>query len=198
MDAPSAELIVRWRNGDQDAAELLFRRYVQRLLALARSRMSSWLARCVDAEDVVQSAYRTFFNGVLPGRYTVRRNGDLWRLLAAITIHKVQHQVERHTAGKRSKVRERHFGSDSSLFELQGQMMAREPTPEQAAALTDTLEEVFRGLEPLERRMVELRLQGSGLDEIAADVSRSERTVRRVLERVKDRLRQQYPESLGL
>jgi RNA polymerase sigma factor (sigma-70 family) len=198
MDAPSAELMARWRNGDQEAAEMLFRRYVERLLALARSRMSSWLARHVDAEDVVQSAYRTFFAGALAGRYLLRRNGDLWRLLAAITIHKVQHQVERHTAGKRSVNRERHFGSDSSLFELQGQMLAREPTPEQAAALADTLEEAFRGLEPVDRRMVELRLQGSGLDEIAADVRRSERTVRRVLERVKGRLRQQYPESLDL
>jgi RNA polymerase sigma factor (sigma-70 family) len=198
MDAPSAELMARWRNGDQEAAEILFRRYVERLLALARSRMSSWLARRVDAEDVVQSAYRTFFVGVLAGRYTVRRNGDLWRLLAAITIHKVRHQVERHTAGKRSVGREHPLGNDHGLFGLHDQILAREPTPQQAAALADTLEEVFRDLEPLERRMVELRLQGSGLDEIADDVRRSERTVRRILELVKGRLRQQYPESAGL
>jgi RNA polymerase sigma factor (sigma-70 family) len=198
MDAPSAELMARWRSGEQEAAEILFRRYVERLLALARSRMSSWLARCVDAEDVVQSAYRTFFAGALAGRYSLRRNGDLWRLLAAITIHKVQHQIERHTAAKRSKVREHHFGGDSSLFEFQGDVLAREPTPEQAAALTDTLEEVFRGLEPGDRRVVELRLQGSGLGEIAADMRRSERTVRRVLERVRERLRRLYPESGGL
>jgi RNA polymerase sigma factor (sigma-70 family) len=198
MDAPSAELMALWRGGDQQAAEILFRRYVGRLLALARSQMSAWLARHIDAEDAVQSAYRSFFDGALAGRYVLRRNGDLWRLLSAITVHKVQHQVERHTAGKRSVALERHFGGESSLFELQGQMLAREPTPEQAAALADTLEEVFRGLEPLERRMVELRLQGFGLDEIAADVRRSERTVRRLLERVKERLQQEYPERLGL
>jgi RNA polymerase sigma-70 factor (ECF subfamily) len=198
MDAPSAELMARWRNGDQEAAEVLFRRYVERLLALARSRMTSWLARRVDAEDVVQSAYRTFFVGVLAGRYTARRNGDLWRLLASITIHKVRHQVERHTAGKRAVGRERPFESERGLVGFQGRMLAREPTPEQAAALADTLEEVFRDVELLERRMVELRLQGSGLDEIAADVRRSERTVRRVLELVKGRLRQHYPEIADL
>ena len=42
--------------------------------------------------------------------------------------------------------------------------------------------------------MVELRLQGCSLDEIAADVGRCERTVRRLLERVKERLRQECPE----
>ena len=67
MDALSAELMARWRDGNQEAAEALFRRYVERLLALARGRMTSWLARRVDAEDVVQSAYRTFFVGVLAG-----------------------------------------------------------------------------------------------------------------------------------
>ncbi len=199
MDAPSAELMARWRNGDQEAAEVLFRRYVERLLALARSRMTSWLARRVDADDVVQSAYRTFFVGVLAGRYTARRiTAMLWRLLASITIHKVRHQVERHTAGKRAVSRERPFESESGPVRFQGRILAREPTPDQAAALADTLEEVFRDLEPLERRMVELRLQGSGLDEIAAGVRRSERTVRRILELVKGRLRQQYPESAGL
>ena len=76
--------------------------------------------------------------------------------------------------------------------------LAREPTPVQAAALADTLEEVFRDVEPLERRMVELRLQGSGLDEIAADVRRSERTVSPgsgVGERAAAQL---YPEIAGL
>ncbi len=79
MDAPSADLMARWRGGDQEAAEILFRRYVERLLALARRRMTSELSRRVDAEDVVQSAYRTFFLGVLAGRFIrCGRNGDLW------------------------------------------------------------------------------------------------------------------------
>ncbi len=94
--------------------------------------------------------------------------------------------------------RERHFQDGRGRFGFQDRAVARQPTPEQAAALADTLEEVCRDLEPLERRMVELRLQGLGLDEIAAEVRRSERTVRRVLELVKGRLRQQCPEIAGL
>jgi RNA polymerase sigma factor (sigma-70 family) len=191
MDNPSAELVAQWRGGDQQAAEELFQRYAERLLALARSRLSTRLTRHVDPEDVVQSAYRSFFIGARNGRYVLERSGDLWRLLAAITLHKLQHQVERLTAGKRGVGRECPPGKDGSPFGQQVHAVAREPTPAEAAALCDTLEQVFRGLEPLPRLVVEMRLQGYTLDEIADKVQRSERTVRRILDGVKQRLQQE-------
>ena len=144
---------------------------------------------------MVQSAYRSFFAGARAGRYALMRSGDLWRLLAAITLHKVRRQVERHTAGKRDVGREQPAAARSEPAAPPDEMLDREPTPEEAAALVDTLEQAFRGLEPLQRRMVELRLQGCGLDEIAADVGRSERTVRRLMELVKERLQAQKEEG---
>ena len=54
--------------------------------------------------------------------------------------------------------------------------------------LIDELEQVMRGLAPLHRRMVELRLQGYQLKEIAAQTDRSERLIRYVLSQVRDRL----------
>jgi RNA polymerase sigma factor (sigma-70 family) len=198
MDVLSTDLVARWRDGDQQAAAELFRRYAGRLQALARSRLPAALARHVDPEDVVQSACQSFFADARAGRYVFRRRGDLWRLLAAITLHKLRHQVERHTAGKRAAAHERHFAGESTLFRLRGRFFARDPSPSQAAALADTLRQVLDALTPPERRMVELRLEGYGLDEIAADTRRSERTVRRLLERVKDRLRLEGAEGLAL
>ncbi len=195
MDVQSADLVARWRDGDEAAAGELFHRYAERLIALARSRLSERLARHVDPEDVVQSAYRSFFTGARAGRYVLARDGDLWRLLVAITLHKLQHQVERHTAGKRNPARACPAGPRDNLLGLEAEVPDREPTPAEAAALADTLEQLFRGLEPVERRMVELRLQGWRLEEIAAQLQRSERTVRRLLERVKERLRTQKDEG---
>ena len=188
MEDASAELMARWRAGDEAAAEALYRRYAQRLRALARSRLSGRFAHQIDPEDIVQSAYRSFFAGARAGRYELRRSGDLWRLLAAITVHKLQRQIERRTAHKRAAGRERPFGRESSLDNLQPRHTAGEPSPSEAAAFADLLEQAVRGLDPLQRRMVELRLEGYRLEEIAAEVRRSERTVRRVLEQVKARL----------
>jgi RNA polymerase sigma-70 factor (ECF subfamily) len=189
-DHESAELLARWRAGDQQAAAELVDRFTERLLALARSQLSEKLARRVDAEDVVQSAYRSFFTAARDGRFEVRRSGDLWRLLSAITVHKLQHQVEYHTADKRSVDREAGFGGESSLQGLQAEVYSRAPAPAEAAVLVEELEQLLRDLKPQHRQMVEMRLQGYGVPEIAAATDRSERLVRRVLDQVKGRLRQ--------
>jgi RNA polymerase sigma factor (sigma-70 family) len=187
-DNESANLVLRWRGGDQQAAAELVRRFTVRLLALARSQLSDKLARRVDPEDVVQSAYRSFFTGARADRYEVQRAGDLWQLLAAITIHKLHHQVARHTAGKRAVDREQGFGGEDSRRGLRAELIARDPSPADAAGIVDELDHLTRDLPPLHRQMVDMRLQGYALQEIADATGRCERLVRRVLDRLKVRL----------
>jgi RNA polymerase sigma-70 factor (ECF subfamily) len=187
-DELSVDLMARWRTGDQQAAAELFRRYAQRLVALARSRLSDRLAQHLDPEDVVQSAYRSFFADTRAGRYDLQGGGKLWQLLVLITLHKLQDQVDRFSAQKRSVQREVPLGDSDRLLAVEAHMRDHEPSPVEAVALAEELEHVMRQLEPLQRRMLELRLQGYRLEEIAADTQRTERTVRRVLERVKDML----------
>jgi len=79
----------RMKGGDEEAARELFNRYLSRLVALARSRLSEKLERKVDADDVVQSAFRSFFVRARDGQYAIERAGDLWSLLATITRHKL-------------------------------------------------------------------------------------------------------------
>jgi len=184
VDDDANHLVARWRQGDQEAARLLFDRYVARLIALVRGRLSAQLAQRIDPEDVVQSAYRSFFAGAREGSLQVGQGGDLWRLLVATTLHKLHDQVRRHQAARRTVRAEEHFGSEHDLVGLYGSVSAREPSPLEAAAIVDTLAEVMRQLEPVERRMLELRLQGYNLDEIGVEARCSRQTVRRVLERV--------------
>jgi RNA polymerase sigma-70 factor, ECF subfamily len=198
MDDSSAELLTRWHHGDEAAAAALHARYAERLRALARSRLSPQLARLLDPDDIVQSACRSFFAGARAGRFVLRRDGDLWRLLASITLHKLKRQIERQRAAKRGAAQELHFGGESSLNALHAPNRSDTTTPSEAAALADSLEQALCGLEPLQRRMVELRLHGHALEEIAAAVARSERTVRRVLDQVKQRLLDQGLGSPGL
>src|SRR5262249_30496366 len=141
----------------------LFRRYADRLIALARSRLPGKLARRVDPEDVVQSAYRSFFADARAGRYDPERGGDLWRLLVAITLHKLRDQLDRHAAAKRSVAAERNFGSEDSLHRLQQYLAADKPSPAQALAMVDAVETIMRELTSDHRRILELRLQGHNL-----------------------------------
>src|SRR5438105_2188445 len=76
-------------------------RYRERLVALARSKLSPALARRVDPEDVAQSVFRSFCRVARQRPDAVRVGEDLWDLLAAITLHKVLRAAERNQAGKR-------------------------------------------------------------------------------------------------
>jgi len=188
VDDPSIQLLARWQAGDQDAAAQMFHRYAQRLIGLARSRLSDRLNRRLDPEDVVQSAYRSFFAGARAGRYDLQHGGDLWRLLVRITLHKLHDQVKRHSADKRAVAAESTFGGEDSLHGIAGAVMAPEPSPTEAVALVDELEQVMRRLDPLGRRILEMRLQGFSPEEIATDTQRCPRTVRRLLARIRDEL----------
>jgi RNA polymerase sigma factor (sigma-70 family) len=187
VDGDTIALVNRWREGDERAADDLFHRYVDRLLALARSRLSEKLAARFDPEDVVQSAYRSFFDRARSGGFALEQSGDLWRLLAAITLNKLRHQVERNTAAKRGIDQEHGapcWVSHADFVE----MVTGDPSPSEVVALADETELLMRDLAPHQRRMVELRLRGYTLEEIAEEVQRSERTVRRVMEQIKQTL----------
>ena len=193
----SIDLLARFREGDSQAADALFHRYVGRLTALAQARLSAKLARRIDPEDVVQSAYRSFFLRARDGGYTFEESGDLWRLLVGITLNKLRGQVEHHQAGKRAMGAEQSFASpaEGSLAGLRPEKIAREPSPDEALAVVEEVAELMRGLTPVHARMLEMRLQGYQVEEIAADVNRSERGVRRLLDKIKERLNHRLVED---
>jgi RNA polymerase sigma factor (sigma-70 family) len=174
----SGELLRRYADGDERAAEEIFERYVSRLVRLARSRLSAKLAARLDADDVVMSAYRSFFVRARQGQFTSKRRGDLWRLLAEITLHKLYRQAARHRAERRS------VDAEVALEDTHAsawQAVDRRPTPEAAVAFTDELEQIMSQLTPPARRVLELRLNGEELADIARTIGRSERTTRRLL-----------------
>jgi eukaryotic-like serine/threonine-protein kinase len=181
-DEPSAQLVAKYCEGDELAAAALFDRYVGRLTRLPASRLSARLARRTDADDVVQSAFRSFFVRVRDGRLAVGEEDKLWKLLAPIALHKLYRQVRHHRAQRRSVDVE---DTPSSFAKLDASLLAGDPSPEQAAAFADELASILSRLDPFARGVLELRLQGESLDEISAQTGRSERTVRRAMERIR-------------
>ncbi len=189
MTNTSRELLAQYCQGSEDAATAIFERYVERLTSLARIRMSERLARRIDPDDVVLSAYRSFFVAARDGRFTLENGGDLWRLLVSITIHKLHNQVSAHHAKKRSMKSE-------SFDDLTDFISSHEPTPEDVLSACEELEAVLSLLSPLARQVVELRMQGESLEAIAHETSRTERTVRRMLELARAEFARRTDQSL--
>ncbi len=182
------DLMARLRAGDQDAAAEVFHLYAHRLAALARARLDAVLRRKEDPEDVLQSVFKSFFLRQAAGQFELHDWDSLWGLLARITAHKCGHRIEHFRAARRD-VRREAGPPPSSADTLPGwEALAREPSPEEAACLTEMLEEAMRGLDDREREVLALSLQGHTPAEISAKLGRTERTVYRLLARVRERL----------
>ena len=180
-------LLAQLHAGDDQAAERIFHRFAGQLIALARSQLQQGLQGKVDPEDVLQSVFRSFFRRHQAGQFHLDSWDSLWGVLTVMTLRKCGHLKEYFQAARRD-VRREEQGAAHALEEL-GRICAREPTPEEAAGLTDLLEHVLRDFDERERRIVSLHLQGYSHAEICAEVGRAERTVRRTIARARKRLK---------
>jgi RNA polymerase sigma-70 factor, ECF subfamily len=193
-----AELMTRLRDGDQTAAGEVFGRFIRRLVSLATSQFDSWIRLKVDVEGVVQSAFKSFFVGHGEGRFEGLADWDsLWSLLTVITLRKCNRRHEYLRAECRDPGREVERPDSPGGEEGWWEAIDREPTPLEAAMLTEMVERLLNGLDPPERAIVELSLQGYTTAEVADRLGRSERTVRRVRGRVRDRLQLDHAGELA-
>ena len=182
-----AEFLRRLRAGDDEAARQLFQRFARQLIGMARRRFEGPLKHKVDPEDIVQSAYKSFFSRHADGSIEVGSWNSLWGLLTIITVRKCTERVAYHRAQRRDAAREVSAPPDSeSAPALEG--LSREPTPAEAAELSETVARLLAGLDADERPILEMSLQGYSTREISAELNRAERTVRLLRERIRKRL----------
>jgi len=187
--------MARLRAGDDAAAAEVFHRFARRLIGLARSRLDRLVRQKLDPEDILQSVYRSFFSRHADGDFTFDSWEGLWGMLTLITVRKCSHSRKFFRAARRDVQRETEApaegGGDLQAF-------ARDPTPSEAARLAETIEQLLRELPRREGDMLSLSLQGFDTREISGQVGRTERTVQRILRRVRERLQQMHAELSAL
>ena len=195
MSNSFAAFLARLHQGDDAAARDLFGRFTHQLIALALRHIDAGLRHKVDPEDVVQSVYKSFFVRYGAGNLNVVNWNSLWGLLALIAVRKCAERAVYHRAECRDVARE--------LSPPRGDEAApwlepfdREPTPLEAAVLSETVEQLFAGLDEEERPVLELSLQGYTTREVSERLGRAERTVRLLREGVRHRLERMHRGSL--
>ncbi len=172
--------VVHSSSDETESTEAIYLRYAQRLCTLAQRRINRRFQPRFEADDIIQSVFRTFFRRSNDGLFSPMNSGSVWSLLVQITLNKVCKQVEHHQAGKRS-VRVEVSGDGDAW---QSCLAASEPGPAEAAALTDEIDLVMSQFQGSEPQILELCLQGFPTQEIADKIGCSRWTVRRVLDRV--------------
>ena len=173
------------------AARLVWGRYFQELLALARNQLSARIRCREDEEDVLQSMYKSFCIRQRRGDFDLANRDELWNMLVQITLRKARNTAHRHLQGKRDIRREEvEAAADRSGGDLPGtildQIDSDGPTPAEAALMNEALERRFQLLkDPDLRRIALWKLEGYTNPEIAAERRCTVRTVERKLERIR-------------
>jgi DNA-directed RNA polymerase specialized sigma24 family protein len=172
------------KQGEHGVVQPLWERYFDRLIHLARAKLSGGHGLVADEEDVALSAIDCFCRAAAAGQFTSLENrDDLWKLLAAVTVRKVinvrKHAVRLKRGGGRLIDEAAFVGADSrnamgSLDALAGET----PTPE---LLSIIAEEFHRRLEalgdPSLQQIAVWKMEGLTNEEIADRLGCVPRTV---------------------
>jgi DNA-directed RNA polymerase specialized sigma24 family protein len=168
------------KGGDANAAQVLWERYFRRLLGLARARLLGTPRRAADEEDVALAAFENFCRGVQEGRFPrLADRGDLWQVLVMLTARQSNRLRQQEGRQKRGGGK---VHPEADLAEVIGP----EPTPEFAAEVVEEYRRLLDKLGDAELCSVAVwKMEGYTLEEIAARLGRSLRTVERKVQLIR-------------
>jgi RNA polymerase sigma-70 factor (ECF subfamily) len=163
------------RNGDERAVSELWKRFLPRLLGLARKALKGRELRHADSDDVVQSAFMSFWKGASGGQFDQPANREsLWNLLGVITVRKARKLIEREQTAKRGGGRR--AGNDANR---------PEPAGPDTVAFDAFCSELFELLDDELQGFAALRMMGHTNREVAELLRCSERKVERKLQLIR-------------
>jgi len=177
------------RGGNEQAAEQLWRRYFDRVAALARARLGATPQKAADEEDVALSVFDTLCRGVTAGKYPqlADRNG-LWPLLAVLTVRKTCDRINQERRKKRGGGRvlseSELQADDEEGFRLE-EVLTAGPTPEMLVIMDEECSRLFALLDEGQRRIAQGKLEGRTNQELATQMNCGLRTIERRLDLIR-------------
>lgn len=189
-----SQYIERLKQGDSDAADQVWNRYVRRLIQFAKNRFTTRRKSVTDEEDVVQQAFCDFFQMVKEDRFSrLEDRNDLWQVLAMLVDRRakdiLRHQYSQKTGEglvrTESVFQTSPHDSDSPGIASLEDLL---PTPETAAVFWELFENRLSLLnDPNLREVALLKMQGHTNREIADLQQTSQRTIERALYSIRKR-----------
>ena len=180
---------------DERAAELVHDFCRPRLTAFARSRIFPKLLQRVDAEDVVQETFQCFFRGVYANRFQIDTTSELWNTLLAICVNKIRTESQHHTRKKRSLDREEQHEDFGSGSDVTASAMVARNAPHGTQNVLAQLRSIVGDMDSRDQEVMLDSIRGMSNEQIAEKHDCSERSVRRIFQRIRDRLQEELKDQ---
>lgn len=178
-------LLALARGGDRTALSQIAAQYETKLRIVARVQLGPALRPYLDSQDLVQSVHKSLLVGLRDDRFDI---SDADKLLALALVI-LRRKIARHWRRMRRQERLNSGSQDTSeVAQLLTSLSAPLADPAEEAQFRDTVNHFCRNMDPVEQRIVDLRLQGYAAPEIASQIGLSAVNVRVRMTRLRQRL----------
>ena len=181
-DSDFRDLMRRIRMGSEEAAWELVDRYGDEIRRAVRRLLNRKLRSKFDSLDFVQVVWASFFRA---RRQLERFDGPqaLAAFLITMTRNKVVMETRRRLRTAKYNVN-REFALDDAEHQPAAEVPGEEPAPINVAIAREQLHRILANQPPHYRQIIQLRLEGYNLVDIANKLNLAESTVRRFLKRL--------------
>ncbi|HMP80840.1 MAG TPA: sigma-70 family RNA polymerase sigma factor [Pirellulaceae bacterium] len=162
--ADFGDLMERAGRGDAAAQTWICEHYEPKVRIIARVMMGPALRAHFDSMDLVQSVHRSLLVGLRDQKFDISSPQKLIALASTIVRRKVARKWRR----TRKQTQLAAADGNSSLPQTLSALTAPDAAPEQVAEFNDQLQQLVSQLSDVERKMLELRLEGHTWQEVGA------------------------------
>ena len=182
---PFAELLAAAQAGEDAAMAQLVAQYEPDVRLVARLRLGAALRPHLDSLDIVQSVHRSLMVGLRGGRFDISSPEKL----IALALTMVRRKVANHW--RHLQRQQRLSGGDGerqNVVEVLASLQAKSDDPHELLAIRDAVQKLLAGVSPLERQLIELRLEGYSTVEAARKLDLDSDVLRVRLSRLRRRI----------
>jgi RNA polymerase sigma-70 factor (ECF subfamily) len=181
-----SDLLTMARQGDANAIRQVVERYEHIIRRTAHALLGPQMRPYLDSLDIVQSVHRSLLIGLRHEKFDITSPGNL----IALALTMVRRKVSRHWRKIQRLPRALPPTGDDSRPDLD-QLAGSAADTVTDVAFNEQVRKFLNELEPVDRQLVELRLQGHSTADVARKLGVDSRFLRVRLGRLRKRLREQ-------
>lgn len=176
-------LLRQMQDGSREAAWTIVQTFGPQIRAVVRRQMSQHLRKLYDSEDFVQLVWASFFL-MQPRLSSMDRPEELIALLSTMAKNKVIDEARKRTKTIKHG-RHKEVPLDSRECDEALALANTSPTPSAHLIARETWNQLFANVPDHYRVIIERRVEGATLTEIATQLGMNERTIRRAIKTIR-------------
>jgi RNA polymerase sigma-70 factor, ECF subfamily len=186
------------RSADPEGAAEVVARFGERLKGLAHRRLDPRVRAKIDPEDVAQAVFEDFLRRCAAGEFELRSWERVWALLSVMAVRRCAWEGRWYTAARRDVRRELPDLHPIDAPDRLDTLAAAVEAPDQDVLVTESFARVMDQLTIADREVVRLAMAGQTVAEISNSIGRTQRSIYRVLQSVRELLSAQHAEHVHM